>query len=224
MADKTETIVDLKKADSSKASEDPTDDYSIHKKIIILEIVSILFAVSSCVFNGFLWFNESNTTALAVLTDGFLNTITYSFVIWCYFRKRHIHSKLRDQTSQIMISIIFLVSSTLIKFIAMKNILFKFQLNWNINYIFINLGQSLIFSVLSIFKFFLSTKFKYSSTLHASGVNAFMSGLSSFSIALSMIFLMFGSKIWYFDSLIGIFISFILNIYGSILLMSNFCK
>ena len=217
----------LKKLDSHQLQLDESndnDEYLIRTKIFLVEIVSIFFTITSCALNGFVWFNDGNTTALPVSTDGFLNTLTYGLVIWCYFRKNHFNSKKRDQKTQIMISIIFLFSSTIIKFIAMKNIIFAIKLNWSVYFIIINLAQSIIFSVLSILKFILSTRFNFSSTLHASGVNALMTSLSAFSVAVSMIFLMNESSVYYFDSLMGFFIALALNVYGSNLLIRNVCN
>ena len=106
----------------------------------------------------------------------------------------------------------------------MKNIIFAIKLNWSVYFIIINLAQSIIFSVLSILKFILSTRFNFSSTLHASGVNALMTSLSAFSVAVSMIFLMNESSVYYFDSLMGFFIALALNVYGSNLLIRNVCN
>jgi hypothetical protein len=218
-------IETLKKLDSGQFNYDKNnEDYSIRSKIVLIEIVSIFCTIASCAINGFSWSNNENATSLAVTTDGFLNTLTYALVIWCYFRRDHLHSKRRDQTTQIILSIIFLLSSTITKFIAMKNLVFKVQLNWSVNFILTNLGQSIVFSILSILKFFLSTRFTYSSTLHASGFNSLLTSLSTLSLAMSMILLMNESSLYFFDSLMGFFIALVLNAFGSNLLIRNVCN
>ena len=220
-----EKVENLKKLDSRQLQEDDNNDYhSIRTKIFLIEIISIFSTITSCAINGFVWFNDGNGPALSVTTDGFLNTLTYTLVIWCYFRKKNIDSKKRDKKTQIMMSIIFLLSSTIVKFIAMKNIFYMIKLKWSVYFICIHLVQSIIFSLISILKFILSTRFSFSSTLHASGVNALMTSLSALSMAVSMIFLMNESCVYYFDSLMGFFIALFFNVYGANLLIRNVCN
>ena len=195
---------------------------SIRKKIILIELFSVLFTLISCSLSGYFWIMSGSITALAISADSFLDILAYLTIIWRYFKPRDINSIHRDRIAQLFFSIIFLVTAICIEFESVKNLFLKIKPKPDIFFILISILQSLIFSIISIIKFLLCQRLKINSCLYSSGVNSLMAAFGLFSIALSMSVFIYEPNIWYLDSVFGFSMGIVIFIYATSIFIAVF--
>jgi hypothetical protein len=195
---------------------------SIRKKIILIELLSILFTLISCIVSGYFWITSGSMVALAVSADSFLDILAYLTIIWRYFKPSDLNSIKRDVTAQIVISILFVLTAIFIEFESFKKFILIIKPKPNYSFILISVFQSIIFSFISIVKFKLCKNLKLNSCLFASGVNSLMAAFGLFSMALSMSIFVYNPDVWMIDSILGFIMGIVLFIYGTKLLFTNF--
>ena len=189
----------------------------------MIELISILVTMISCIVSGYLWSENESMIAMAISADSFLDILAYSVIIWRYMKKNDINSKGRDRIAQIFFSILFFITAICIEFESVKNLIQVIKPKPSSDFIFISIIQSLLFSLISIVKFLLCQRLTINSSLLASGVNSLMASLGNFSMALSMSLYFFEPKIWYLDSLFGFFMGIFLFMCGTKLFVTSIC-
>lgn len=162
-------------------------------------------------------------TALAVSFDSFLDIIAHVVVLWRYHRPQTLNSHTRDIRASIFMALIFFLSSMLIEFESIRNLVLRLKPMPSYFLIVVCVLQSMAFNALSIYSFVLAQRIKKNSTLISSGVNSLMSGLSNLSMAISMCLLILYPRIWYFDSIFGLICGIMVFIYACQLFVTNTC-
>lgn len=197
-----------------------SQEEQIRKRIVIIEYLSIVLTLVCILSSVYLAYFDNSMTALAVSIDSLLDILVHLVVLWRYCRPLYMSSKKIDTYANLSLAILFLVSSICIEFESIKNLLTHTKPIPSLLFIAISAGQSIIFSLLSIYKFYLAQHFTESSILISSGIDSFVTGISNFSMALSMGLFVMNKKIWFLDSSFGIIIGLIIFIYGLFLLFS----
>lgn len=162
-------------------------------------------------------------TALAVSIDSFLDIIAHSIVLWRYNRPQSLNSRSRDIRASILLALLFFVSSLLIEFESIRNLILRLKPTPTFFLVATCLFQSVAFNALSVYTFILAQRIKKNSTLISSGVNSLMSGLSNLSLGVSMGLLMLYPRVWYFDSIFGLICGIMVFIYACQLFVMNTC-
>lgn len=196
-----------------------TQDEQIRKKVVIIEYLSIVLTILCLLSSGFLAYFDDSMAALAVSGDSLLDILVHLTVLWRYYKPINLSSKKMDIHSSLLLAILFLISSLMIEYESIKNLITHTKPIPSLIFIAISIGQSIIFSFLSMYKFYLAQNFTHSDTLISSGIDSFVTGVSNFSMALSMGLFVVNQKIWYLDSTFGIIIGFIIFLYGLYLLI-----
>ena len=190
------------------------------KQIIWIEYLSILLTIVCCILSALLAIDENSVIALAVSIDSLLDIVTYVIVLW-RFQKPYEENVNKEKVSLILLSVLFFISSFWIEIECLKNFLNEKKPEPSFLFIMISCSQSLTFSIISIVKFYLAKKFMYDPILISDGINSLVTSISSFSMALSMGIYLFNCNIWYFDSIFGILIGFLVFMYGCRLLIKQ---
>lgn len=194
---------------------------STRKKIIFVEYVSIVLTVLSFFLSAYLAYEDYSMTAMAIAADSLLDILVHLTVIWRYIVPIEIDSKKRDFYSSLLLAILFLTSSFCIGFESAQNLVLQKLPVASLTFILIGVVQSILFCLLSIYKFYLANRISQNASVISSGIDSFITGLSSFSMALSMTIFVMDKKIWYLDSVFGIFIGCMVFIYGFHLIFTS---
>ncbi|CAF0767447.1 unnamed protein product [Brachionus calyciflorus] len=189
-------------------------DEQIRKKVVIIEYVSIFFTIVCFLTSAYLAYEDYSMTALAVSSDSLLDILVHLTVLWRYFNPSNLNVIKMDAYASIVLSILFFMSSLCIEFESIRNLVYGQKPVPSLEFITISIIQSIIFSLLSIYKFCLAQDFSQNKSLISSGIDSLITGLSNFSMALSMGIFVMNKNIWYLDSSFGIIIGFLVFIYG----------
>jgi hypothetical protein len=133
---------------------------SIRKKIILIELLSIILTLISCIVSGYFWVTSGSMVAMAVSADSFLDILAYLTIIWRYFKPSDLNSTKRDIAAQIVISILLCAYSHIHEFESFKKFLLIIKPKPNYSFILTSVFQSIIFSFISIIKFKLCKNLK----------------------------------------------------------------
>lgn len=201
-----------------------SQDEQIRKRVVIIEYLSIVLTLICLLSSGYLAYFDNSMTALAVSSDSLLDILVHLIVLWRYYKPLYMSSKKLDIYANLSLAVLFLISSICIEYESIKNLITHTKPIPSLLFIAISTGQSITFSLLSIYKFYLAQNFSESGILISSGIDSFVTGISNFSMALSMGLFVMNKKIWYLDSSFGIIIGLIIFIYGFYLLISVVLK
>ncbi|RNA04186.1 transmembrane protein -like [Brachionus plicatilis] len=201
-----------------------SQDEQIRKKVVIIEYASIVLTILCLLSSGFLAFFDDSMTAMAVSGDSLLDILVHLIVLWRYYKPLNFNPKKMDKYASILLSILFFISSICIEYESIRNLITHTKPIPSLIFIAISIGQSITFSLLSIYKFYLAQNFTQSGALISSGIDSLVTGISNFSMALSMGIFVMNRRIWYLDSSFGIGIGLVIFIYGVYLLISVVTK
>jgi hypothetical protein len=207
---------------------------SVIDQLILIEYTSIAVSFLCLIVNSLMSYDESSMSALAVATDSFLDVLAYVIVLIRFLKKNKVvkdinmgdetekQEKHEDSKVLMFLSILFISSSTFVAILSIKKIISKTKPTPNVEFIWISLAQSIIFSVIAIFKFKLSLQVKLNSTIYSDAFNSLIAAISTYSMAISMSAFIFNESVWYLDSVCGVVIAFFVFAYGCQLFFKNF--
>lgn len=198
------------------------EEEKLRHKVILIEYLSISLNIACALVTSVLAYSDKSIIALAIAIDTLLDVVAAVVVIWRFRRAEQLESLKRNNMALISMSLLFFLSSLLIEFQSVKNLILKDKPLVSLNFIVLSLTQSVVFSLLSVCKFALAQKLVITnnSTLVSDGINSLLTSLSSLSMAISMSLYFIDERIWYFDSIFGFLIGICIFFYGCHLFIS----
>jgi divalent metal cation (Fe/Co/Zn/Cd) transporter len=199
------------------------DEEKINKKIIFIEYVSILVITLCLIVSTFLAFEEKSASATGLAVDSLLDILSFLIILWRYLGDKE-KSEKREKNALFVLGFLFLVSSAIVLFNSIYNLVLRVKLESSIFFIFINIIQGLIFLGIGGYKYYLSKKTRLGHSLLSDSINSSISAFDCISMSISMSIYISDRNIWYFDSIFGIIMGIFIFFYGCHLFYQTLCK
>ncbi len=191
------------------------------KRLIYIEYISIVVTLSSFIIYTVLAFEDVSVSAFAFATDSFLDVVAYIVVIWRFAKTGDSHSDKKDRVSLISLGIVFVVSSVVIEYESIHNLVFKIEPVASVTFVVIGFVECFLFSTITIAKFMIANKMGNNMTILADAINSLLAVISLLSMSIGMILYENDDSIWYLDAVFGFLIGAFVFVYGSKLLVQN---
>ena len=142
-------------------------------------------------------------------------------MIWRFGGETDENSIKKDRPALIALGCIFFFSSLAVEYESVNNLVSGVKPLPSALFIILGIVNSILFSVLAILKFIISTKFEANRTIISDGINCLIAGFGAFSMSISMTIFVLNSSIWYLDGVFGILMGLFVLFYGCKLLYDN---
>lgn len=189
--------------------------------LITLNIISIVVSSVCGVITFFLAVEERSASALGFAVDTILDVLAFLTIIW---RFTSTHDQVRRETYVLRILAVLFFSSGFGVFIdSIVDIRNKIHPIPNHYLIVAVIIQTIIFFCLAFAKYTVAKKLNVISA-YSDAFNTFISALMAFSVAISITIYNSNPSVWYFDPLVGMFISTTIMVYGVWMMLKSFRK
>ncbi|CAH1788573.1 unnamed protein product [Owenia fusiformis] len=186
---------------------------------IATSFLSIFVTLALGVATLVIGFQENSSASFGFALTALLDVMSSAVVLWRYYggAEKALYSPKREFIACIVLGVLFIVSSFTIttkSVISLANISVPSK---NPSVYQLALINGILCSILAIVKFILGIKLE-SKALTTDAFNSLAGALSAFAIFVTSVTYEENSRVWYLDSVIGIFIAVFLLIYGTRLL------
>jgi len=141
------------------------EEESIRHRVLVIECVSIVLNIACVTLTSLLAYNDNSTAALALAVDASLDILATIAVIWRFRRSESefTDANKRNRIALFAMSVLFFVSAFAIEIQSLNTLILEDKPIVSFNYIVLSIAQSIVFSLLAIYKFKLAQKLVYAS-------------------------------------------------------------
>ncbi|UJR10138.1 hypothetical protein I4U23_014356 [Adineta vaga] len=195
------------------------DERTVRHALITLNIISIFVSTVCSLITFFLAIEERSVSALGFALDTILDVLAFSTIIWRFMSSED--QAKREVYVLRILSLLFFVSGLAIFIDSISDLYHRTHPIPN-QYLAIAVGiQTFIFLCLAVGKYTVAKKLNVISA-YSDAFNTTISALMAFSVTISTIIYNSTAKFWYLDSLVGMFISITIMVYGIWLMLKSF--
>ncbi|CAF0730687.1 unnamed protein product [Rotaria sordida] len=187
--------------------------------LITLNIISIVVSTVCGLITFFLAVEEQSASALGFAVDTILDVLAFVTIIW---RFTSTHDQVKREIYVLRILAVLFVLSGLGVFIdSVVDIRHKIHPIPN-HYLVVAVAiQTIIFLCLAFGKYSVAKKLNVISA-YSDAFNTLISGLMALSVVISVTIYNSNQSVWYFDPIVGMFISVTIMIYGFWMVFKSF--
>lgn len=180
-------------------------------KVISAQCISILIAIINLIISSMSSNTIETKISLAFSTSNLLNILSFVVMLWRFSPK---NGHLQEKKALKSLAFIFVACSILIDLSTIYAFINKTQPYPGWYMIIFKMSAFVLYLLLSMYNFFLSTKTKTNGCLSAVGVSSAASAISSLSTSVSGIIYKSYPQFWYLDYITGICIGCVILLYG----------
>jgi divalent metal cation (Fe/Co/Zn/Cd) transporter len=183
----------------------------VEQALITLNIISIVVSTVCGVITFFLAIEDKSVSALGFAVDTILDVLAFAIIIWRFVDGQE--QTKREALVLRILATLFIVSGLAV-FIDSAIDLQRRQHPVHNQYLVIAVGiQALIFLCLSIGKYLVARRL-HAISAYSDAFNTFISALMALSVTVSISIYNANDNIWYLDSVMGMFFSLTIVLYG----------
>lgn len=206
---------------TNNSSLTPEEETTTRHALITLNIISIVVSTVCGIITFFLAVEEQSASALGFAVDTILDVLAFLTIIW---RFTSTHDQVRRETYVLRIlAVLFFASGFGVFIDSVVDIRHKIHPIPNHYLIVAVVIQTIIFFCLAFAKYTVAKKLNVISA-YSDAFNTFISALMALSVGISITIYNSNPKVWYFDPLVGMFISTAIMIYGIWMMYKSFRK
>ena len=206
---------------SSSSHNNSLEENFYTRRLILLEYVSIALTSISFVVFAVLSYEDTSVSAFAFSVDSFLDVLTYIIMIWRFSSENDVHAINKDRPALIGIGFVFLFSALAVEYESVKNLVSMTKPIQSMLFVELGIVETILFAVLAILKFLISTKIEANKTIISDGINSLIAAFAAFSMTIGMTIFVVSPEIWYLDAVFGFFMGLFVFVYGCKLLYDN---
>ena len=217
-----EKSIKIEKIDYSYPHSNSTQEKLYSRRLIQLEYASIVLTSASFIIFAILAYEDESVSAFAFAIDSFLDVLSYIIMIWRFGGDSNdVNSYKKDRLALISLGFVFFLSSFGVEYESISNLVTSVKPRQSNTFIVLGIVETILFSIMAILKFIISTKVQANKTIISDGINSLIAAFSALSMAVSMAIYMNNNNIWYLDGVFGIAMGLFVLIYGFKLLFDN---
>ena len=218
-----EKSIKIEKSDYLYSNSTENKEKLYSRRLIQLEYASIILTSASFIIFSILAYEDESVSAFAFAIDSFLDVLSYIIMIWRFGGDSSdaLSSHKKDRLALISLGFVFFLSSIGVEYESISNLVSSVKPRQSNTFIILGAVESILFSVMAILKFIISTKVKANKTIISDGINSLIAGFGALSMTVSMTIYTNNSNIWYLDGVFGIAMGLFVLIYGLKLLYDN---